>query len=222
MQVIVLTGPLRGTAELTCPDGRLAVEWRPSRDLADPNPAEGEPEGYRIALRRRDGTVAGYALVDFQDAHLDRHRWNMNRGGYAVRSEGGRPILMHRVIASAPPGLEVDHINRNRLDNRRCNLRLTDHTGNMRNCSRNRRNTSGYKGVRRLGNRWAARLKCDGEWCCLGWFNTPEEAAVAYDLMAMALFGEFAATNFRYREYLDRESILRQLVAETAKILCVD
>lgn len=146
----------------------------------------------------------------------------MNRGGYAVRSEGGRPILMHRVIASAPPGLEVDHINRNRLDNRRSNLRLTDYTGNMRNCSRNRRNTSGYKGVRRLGNRWAARLKCDGEWCCLGWFNTPEEAAVAYDLMAMALFGEFAATNFRYREYLDRESILRQLVAETAKILCVD
>lgn len=40
--------------------------------------------------------------------------------------------------------------------------------------------------------------------------------------MAMALFGEFAATNFRYQEYLDRESILRQLVAETAKILCVD
>lgn len=219
--MIVLNGPLRGQVELTCPNGRLAVEWHPLSEVVDPVESERESEGYRIALWRRDGTIAEHALVDAEDIELERFRWNMNHGGYAVRGEGGRAVLMHRVIAAAPTGLQVDHINRNRLDNRRCNLRLTDHSGNVRNCSRNRRNTNGYKGVRRQGNRWGARLKCDGEWCCLGWFKTPEEAAVAYDLMAMALFGEFAATNFRYRNDHNQESVLRQLVTEVSAVFRV-
>lgn len=207
---------------MTFSEGRLAVEWQPAPRPADACESHLEPDAFRIPLRRRDGTIIAHAIVDNQDAHLDHLRWCMNHGGYAVRSEGGRPILMHRVIACAPLGLEVDHINRNRLDNRRSNLRLTDRAGNTRNCSRNRRSTQPYKGVRRIGNRWGARLKFEGEWCCLGWFDTPHEAAVAYDLMAMALFGEFAATNFRYREHHHSEAVLQQLVTEAAEVLRVD
>jgi hypothetical protein len=165
--------------------------------------------------------VAGHALVDDQDADLARFRWCMNNGGYAVRSERGRPVLMHRIIAGAPPELEVDHINRDRRDNRRCNLRLTDCAGNARNCGRNRTSQQPYKGVRRLGRRWGARLKFEGTWHCLGWFDTSDQAAVAYDLVALALYGEFAATNFKYREDRDSETLLQGVAAEAAETLRV-
>lgn len=122
---------------------------------------------------------------------------------------------MHRIIAGAPVGLQVDHINRNRLDNRRCNLRLTDQVGNARNCGPNRRSAQPYKGIRRVGRRWGATLKCEGVPCCISPFDTAEEAAVAYDLLAIALFGEFAGTNFRYGyESEDAFQLLAEQVAE--------
>lgn len=113
-------------------------------------------------------------------------------------------VTLHRVIMNPACGVEVDHINRDRLDNRRCNLRLTDRGGNARNCSRNRKNTSGYKGVCRVGSRgrWGAEVVYKGANHWLGVFETAEEAAVTYDLAAMALHGEFAATNFQYSEPL--------------------
>lgn len=121
---------------------------------------------------------------------------------------------MHRVITQAPAGVEVDHINRNRLDNRRCNLRLTDRGGNTRNCSRNRKNTSGYKGVYgpdRSGH-WVASVVYQGKAYHLGSYLTAEEAAVTYDLAAMALHGEFAAPNFSYTEALPLLSDLRTML----------
>lgn len=122
---------------------------------------------------------------------------------------------MHRVITQAPAGIEVDHINRNRLDNRRSNLRLTDRKGNARNRSRNRKSTSGLKGVRRFGRndcRWVAEIGYEGHTHHLGIYPTAEEAAVAYDLAAMALHGEFAAVNFSYPEPLPLLGELRSLL----------
>src|SRR5690348_5562960 len=77
-------------------------------------------------------------LVDECDfAMLSRHSWHLHTGGYAVRSVriGGRcsNLLMHRAIMSPPPGLTVDHINGNRLDNRRANLRVCTQRDNSRN-----------------------------------------------------------------------------------------
>jgi hypothetical protein len=168
----------------------------------------------RVPLRKQDGSLAGYALIDEQDASLAELRWHLGSGGYARRLEKGKWTFMHRVIMQAPAGFEVDHINRNRLDNRRCNLRLTDRGGNARNCKRNRRNTSGYKGVHRVGQggRWAAVIKYEGETFHLGVCATAEEAAVTYDLAAMALHGEFAAPNFSYAEPLPMLGELRELL----------
>lgn len=140
-------------------------------------------------------------------------------GGYAVRKEsrhdGPKWLRMHRLIAEAPDGVEVDHINRDRLDNRRSNLRLTDRAGNARNRSRNMKSTSGFKGIRRYGrksSRWVAEIRFERHTHFLGIYATAEEAAVTYDLAAMALHGEFAATNFVHNEDLPLLAELRSLL----------
>lgn len=168
----------------------------------------------RVPLSRQDGSLAGYALIDEEDAHLAGLRWHLGSGGYARRLERDKWILLHRVIIRAPSGVEVDHINRNRLDNRRCNLRLTDRGGNARNCSRNRKNTSGYKRVHgpTSSGRWVASVVYRGKPYYLGSCATAEEAAVTYDLAAMALHGEFAAPNFSYPEPLPLLAELRVLL----------
>lgn len=180
---------------------------------------EAPPSCRQIPLWKRDGLVAGYALVDEVDASLAQYRWCIV-GGYAVRAlskKGGtrKWVRMHRLIAQAPEGVEVDHINRNRLDNRRSNLRLTDRLGNARNRSLNRASNSGYKGVRQFGSqggRWMAEIGYEGRVFFLGVHQTSEEAAVTYDLAAMALFGEFAAPNFSYPEPLPLLGELRNLL----------
>jgi len=162
-----------------------------------------------IPLRNYRGKVVAYTLIDEQDAYLARLTWHLKSDGYAARfrtrrnhhngSGRGKFLRLHRVILDAPPGVEVDHINRNRLDNRRSNLRLATDGENARNCKRNTRNTSGYKGVHfddRV-RRWGASVVLDGRAYWMGLFDTPEQAAFAYDFAATALHGEFAATNFQ-------------------------
>jgi hypothetical protein len=151
-------------------------------------------------------------LIDEQDAHLARLTWHLKADGYAARfrtrrnhpngSGSGKFLRLHRLILDAPPGVEVDHINRNRLDNRRSNLRLATDGENARNCKRNTKNTSGYKGVcfHDRAGRWGASVKLNGKAYWMGLFDTPEQAAFAYDFAAAALHGEFAATNFQLSE----------------------
>jgi hypothetical protein len=200
--MLVLTGPLKGAVvNLDFQTDRLCLKWRRRGDSTEPTATEHHPAGIAVPLHRRDGTVAAYALIDEPDAPLATLKWNLHSGGYAVSTECRRAILMHRVVANAPAGLFVDHMNRNRLDNRRFNLRITDKWGNARNCGRNRRNTQPYKGIRSVGRRWGATLRCEGVSCCI------------------SLFGDFAATNFRYRE--DHSEVLQSLTDHVAEALRV-
>jgi hypothetical protein len=78
-------------------------------------------------------TQGKVTLVDDADYEwLSMWRWEY-QSGYAVRKEDGRTIRMHREITDCPPGFDVDHINRNRLDNRRSNLRVVTRWGNNLN-----------------------------------------------------------------------------------------
>lgn len=107
-------------------------------------------------------------------------------------------IKLSRQIMNAPQGVEVDHINRDPLDNRRENLRLA--TRSQNNTNRDVCGKSGYKGVylidyKNKTNPWLACLWRGNKRSYLGVFKTKEEAAAAYNRAAIKEFGEFACLN---------------------------
>ena len=139
-----------------------------------------------------------YALVDEADypALMD-YVWLAHPGGYSQGYADNRLVLMHRWLMKPPPELDVDHINGSKLDNRRANLRVCTRSQNLMNKGRRRDSTSPYKGVTLMpSGRWRAVVGCDGFRHHIGTFDTPEEAARAYDLKAGEVFGEFARLNF--------------------------
>lgn len=142
------------------------------------------------------GKVALVDDCDFERFHC--FSWFPTSGTilYAQRKQGRKNILMHREIMSAPPGLQVDHINGNGLDNRRANLRLCTLAENLRNQRRRTNNASGFKGVNKSGDVWRARIKVNNQEIPLGCYKDPTEAARAYDYAAKKYFGEFARTNY--------------------------
>lgn len=99
--------------------------------------------------------------------------------------------------AEIPKGLEVDHINRNRLDNRRENLRLATHSENQVNMDK-KIGKSGFRGVRQMPGRtkWRAEITIGGKREFIGSYGTAKEAAIARDERAKKLFGGFAYLNF--------------------------
>ncbi len=126
-------------------------------------------------------------LDDGDFDHLCRWRWKLHPQGYACRTSWDAHnrkwmcVLMHRVIAATPKDLQTDHINRNRLDNRRVNLRNVSGSVNTRNQGISPRNTSGYRGVTwdKARGKWQAKTKHLGRSIMLGRFDTVEDAAVA-------------------------------------------
>lgn len=117
--------------------------------------------------------------------------------GYRSIHISGRRYQEHRLIYLWHHGIlpsQIDHINRNKADNRIENLRSSDHSSNQMNTAR-RPNQSGFRGVRFVPktSRWAARIYQNGKEIRIGTFATPEEASAAYEAKAKDLFGHFAA-----------------------------
>ena len=105
-----------------------------------------------------------------------------------------KTIKLTREIMGFPAG-QVDHKNRNGLDNQHHNLRLATHQQQMANSDREPRG-AGYRGVRRHYNRFVARMTHNRKDVYLGSFRTAVEAAKSYDRAALKAFGEFAVLNF--------------------------
>lgn len=129
------------------------------------------------------GFVRSYARVDQEDLEwLGSYRWHQQSGsrrGYAARMDGRLTILMHREILDLARGnpLQGDHINRNRIDNRRSNLRIVDLHEQAQNMSAHRDSVSGVRGViPAWGGRWFAYVHYRGQVLNLGYYDTVEEA----------------------------------------------
>lgn len=156
------------------------------------------------------------ALVDEEDYdNLMQWNWYCCTTGYAKHrsweKDGERLyMVMHRVIMKAKKGQEVDHINGNRQDNRRANLRIATRKQNASNSKKRKDGLSSkYKGVTHINRShtckdgtvsvydfWRAYIQKDNKYKSIGFFKTEEEAARAYDDKATELFGEFARLNF--------------------------
>jgi hypothetical protein len=148
----------------------------------------------------------GYvAIVDDQDFEVvNRHNWHARRNGntaYAITNIGKgaarTSMFMHRLILGlSDPKVIVDHKNGCGVDNRRENIRICTPAENARN-TRHFRGESLYKGVKRGSSkrRWLARIMVNGERIDLGYFDTEEQAALAYNMAAKLYFGEFACLN---------------------------
>lgn len=155
-----------------------------------------DPSYRYIALPRNLNAIVSSEDFEFLS------QWNWSVGGkgpylYAMRN-GSRPrrklIAMHRVVMQRTNGdaplqdALVDHISGDTLDNRRSNLRICTKMQNQWNQKRNSANTSGFKGVTKVGKKWRARLGNKN----LGYFDTAEEAHAIWAESAQNTYGEFA------------------------------
>ena len=158
-------------------------------------------------------TQGRHATVDDEDYdYLMQWKWYANKIGktyYAVRNEPhahlgwlkGQTIYMHRIILKVSRNNSVDHKNHNGLDNRKCNLRICSKAQNQQNQIGCNNGESQYKGIRRSGNKWQARICTDGLRIHIGTFPAEGIAAKAYDKKAKELFGDFAYLNFPKGEH---------------------
>jgi hypothetical protein len=146
----------------------------------------------KITLHGRSGIV-GETLVDDKDyAWLNSYRWHLHPKGYATAGisdqnitgrNGQAVVMMQRVILGLRVGdkRQSDHRNGDKLDNRRENLRIVDHSIQMRNRRKSGAFGSRYKGVSLRGGQWVSIL-------FLGSFETEEAAAQAYDDAVREIF----------------------------------
>lgn len=154
---------------------------------------------------RKQGTLN--TLVDDEDfEYLNQWKWfytkyktsskvfRIERGIKEKGSFKCKTIYMHREIMKAGKGKVVDHIDHNPLNNQKENLRLCSYSQNSMNMTP-RKSLSKYKGVCFRKGKWNAHITLNYKQMHLGVHDTEEQAALAYNIKAKELFGEFAYLN---------------------------
>lgn len=140
------------------------------------------------------------AIVDDdQFEKLSQYKW------HAVRTKSGVwhavcTLVMHRMVVDAPPGTVVDHKDRNGLNNKAENLKITTAAGNAAN--RAKKKSSKYIGVTKVKNKggvkWRAYLSIEGVYTCVGHFADEETAARERDMAALSEIGPDVELNFPF------------------------
>jgi hypothetical protein len=170
------------TALQTPNKGVERVSKSAGRARAVRKPPTGRIEGDVCSFTLKDGRVV---LVDAADSWVLRYCWHP--GGYkerylirCCRVEGKRKnYYLHREIMGSPPGLTIDHIDGNPLNNRRSNLRIATQAQNVQNRNPLSNTKTGFRGIYRDGNRFPAVVILNGKIIRLGKFKTLAEAVVA-------------------------------------------
>lgn len=145
----------------------------------------------------KDGLIYCYTeknelLFFTDDTRVLDHIWGKAAKGYSSSRIDGDMVLAHRFISRPNANELVDHINRNKKDNRTTNLRNTDKSVNAFNCDIRRNNTSGKTGVyyRKDTHKWTAEIKKNYKKINLGSYQTYEEAVRAREEAEVKLYGD--------------------------------
>lgn len=158
----------------------------------------------------------GFVKISPEDeTNVKKYKWRLSTFGYAVSSSriNNKHVMMHRLILQVQKGIFVDHINGDKLDNRRSNLRVANNKQNIQN----QKPKQGYvKGARfhKSSGRWWAFIRINKKLIQIGAYATEEEAARAYDSAALYYFKEFARPNYPNANPRSIEE-LRQLNSKT-------
>jgi HNH endonuclease len=138
-------------------------------------------------------------LID-EELYYDiiQYKWHVNIHGYIIANINKKDIRLHRYIMNYSGDDFIDHINGNRLDNRKSNLRIATPQQNSRNTSSRKNSTSQYIGVNfdKSRNKFLARINIDNTSINLGRFDNEIDAAKSRDIASKEHFGEFARLNF--------------------------
>ena len=146
---------------------------------------------------RKDGTVDRVSASELSWYVHDDKKGNIEVWSCYRRNGGksGYSIRLHRLIMECAIGMTVDHLNGNKLDNRRCNLIVRSRSARPHRISRTKK-SSPYKGVSRDKKRYVAKIRNrDIAYC-----DTALEAAFVYDDAAREEYGEYARLNFPERK----------------------
>lgn len=142
-----------------------------------------------------------FAIIDEDDYLLiAAYDWWLRKDEFRnyVQTKIGRDsICIHQLILPAKQGFIIDHKDHNGLNNQRNNLRYATQEQNSFNRRMRLDNSSGYKGVSwaETSKKWRVQLQAGGTKRNGGLHNTKEEAALAYNKLAIRYFGEYATLN---------------------------
>lgn len=144
-----------------------------------------------------------FTKVDAEDYdYLNQWKWYLLKSKcnyYAIRTSrpDNKLIQLHRVVIKAKKGEIVDHINRDKLDNRKCNLRICTISQNNQNSKLNKINKSGFHGVswHKRVKKYVSQIACNNKKIHIGYYTCKKDAAKAYNAAAIKFHGEFAKLN---------------------------
>lgn len=153
---------------------------RTKRSRGDPNEVVIKGDYAEVITYDINYDEKGRFLIDTEDIDKIIHlKWSIRNDGYVSAKSDGVGVKLHRLIANTPDGMHTDHINLDKLDNRKENLRIVTQAKNNKNKGFYSNNTSGYKGVYWLRNRWHAQLTYKNKKYHLGCFKNKEDAIEA-------------------------------------------
>lgn len=169
-----------------------------NRSRQEPNEIRVEGDVAIITTYDKYGEPFREVIIDASDVgKVEKNKWYILKKGYVACKINGITVYLHRMLLGYPDGCEVDHINGNKADNRRSNLREASRRQNEANKGPSASNSSGFKGVcfKARDRKWYACINTGGKQRSLGYYSTAEEAALAYNVAARKHFGDFAYQN---------------------------
>ena len=167
-----------------------------NRSIRDSNEFIIKDNYCEIILYNNKHKEVGRALIDnSMIKSANNYKWYLMNTGYVATKYRNKVFLLHHLIIGCPINkLQTDHINRNRLDNRRCNLRIVTTSQNQMNIASQKNNTSGIKGIYwdKSRNKWHVEIMANYKKMHLGRYDDLEHAIKVRKNAEIKYHGEYA------------------------------